>query len=225
MGDIKKEILHALKSQVFQRMWFKVFVVVVVLVLLFAIYRVVINPPIPKGEIGNEQVWENYEDVADIFNSLEFEGVEADKESVNELTFINSEDMATTINLFFVTANKGEQNLFTSTVSAEILEQDFFKYDLGERFTKIDEAMQRISRNGTLTNIEVVRSLPYLKKDVSRIVIDLNYQDLTEPIRVSILVKMIDVNKINSSEGETFEIPYIDSSIWELIEDIERQVD
>lgn len=126
--------------------------------------------------------------------------------------------------MFFFAANKSEQGIFTSSISHEILEKDFFKYSLQERFVKLDEAMQRISRNGKLSSVEVVRTLPYLKKGVSRIVLELFYNDLTEPIRVSVLMKTKKENAINTGEGETYDISYIDISIWELIDSIEGKV-
>lgn len=217
--------MYALKSQIFQRMWFKVFIVFVILLLIVVLYLAFVNPPIKKGEIGNEQVWQDYEEVAVTFNNLEFEGVEfEDANGESPDSNLNSEELETSINMFFFAANKSEQSIFTSSIAHEILEKDFFEYGLQERFAKIEEAMQRISRNSTLTSVEVIRTLPYLKKDVTRVVLDLSYSDLAEPIRVNVLMKTNKENAINTGSGETYDIPYIDVSIWELIDSIEGKV-
>lgn len=222
MSNIKEEILYALKTQVFKRVWFKVFIGIVILIIAVLIYFVFIASPVKRGEIGNKEVWTDYEKVSTEFNEADFQGVESEKMESN--SSLSSEEIETTINLFFFTANQMDQNMFTGAIAPEILETDFFQYDIGERFKKFDEAMKRLSRDGHLEKVKVVRSLPYLEKGVSRIVLDIHYHEIESPIRISILMKQVKETRMNVGEGETFNYSYIYSSVWDLIDDIESQV-
>lgn len=50
----------------------------------------------------------------------------------------------------------------------------------------MSEAMAQVTRNNKLDRIEIVRSLWQFQKDSTRIVVDLHYTDLKEPIRVNL---------------------------------------
>ncbi|UZN01316.1 hypothetical protein OL548_34760 (plasmid) [Lysinibacillus sp. MHQ-1] len=81
--------------------------------------------------------------------------------------------------------------------------------------------MSRLSRDGQLDKVEVVRSLWVLESNAVRVVLDIHYKDLSEPIRINLIVKMLEQYQFNASEGETIDLPYISSSVWDIIEMIE----
>lgn len=210
-NEITLQLWDALKNQVLKKTWFIVLCVVLLFLIGWFVYRAFSGTPVTIGEIGNEEVWKSYEDVIQLEQG----------EEVQPLESLASEQIDTVLNLFFFMANEGNLNLFTSAIDSAQLEKDFERFSFSERFTKYEEVMNRISRNGTLSKLEVIRTVPHLSKDTRRIILDLYYNDLENPIRVSVLVKSFEQYDINKTDGETFDIPYVSSSVWELIEVIE----
>lgn len=211
-NEVTGEIWTAFKEQVLSKTWFKILLVVLLLFFAWLIYFLIGRSPVTIGEIGNENVWKSYGNVIEL------------EKGDTEVTIeeINSEQIDTVINMYFFMAKEGNKNLFTSAIDNERLVKDFEQFPLNERFNKYDEAMKRISRNGTISKIEVIRTIPHLQKNTDRIVLDLYYENLSEPIRVSVLVTSYEQYDINQTEGETYQIPYISSSVWDLIDTIEN---
>lgn len=212
-NDFFIQIWDAIKNQVLKKTWFIVLCVLLLFIIGWFVYRALLGTPVTIGEIGNEEVWEVYESVIQLEQGND----------VVPLESLHSEQIDTALNLFFFMANEGNLNLFTSAIDSAQLEKDFDRFTLGERFTKYEEVMERISRNGTLTTLEVVRTVPHLSKNTRRIILDLYYKDLEKPIRVSVLITSYEQFDVNQTDGDTFDIPYISSSVWDLIEVIESE--
>ncbi|HCG4536204.1 TPA: hypothetical protein NJY08_005058 [Salmonella enterica subsp. enterica serovar Typhi str. AG3] len=225
MSEIMKELKNALKKQVFQKMWFKILVVFLVVIVGFGVYKSFVSPDVKKGEIGNKSVWNDYETLISEFDdtSKKLDGIEASdvsESSENDSSF-DSRKVESVINEMFITANIANRDLFAATFTSEQLNKDFFKYDISERFTKMEEAMSALSRQGQLDRVEVVRGIPLINNNSIRVVLDVYYTDLIDPIRFSVIVQYLEQNQFNDSEGETMDFPYIDSSVWDMIEEIE----
>lgn len=223
-NDVKEAIWLAIKDNVLKKTWFKIFAVLFVLGLGFGIFKVYLSPTVTKGEIGNKEVWDSYEDVDSDFHakSKTLDGIEVEVEKTEST--VDSRDIETVIIEFFNTANTNNSDLFVSSLTPEQLDKDFSKYTtVSERFQKIDEAMNRISRNGQIEKIDVIRSLMVLEKGAVRVVIDVYYKDLAEPLRINLIVKMLEQYAFNASKGETMKFPYVSTSVWDVIKVIEGE--
>lgn len=223
LKEIKDALWQAIKDNIIKKNWFKVLVVILILIVGLLIYKAYFSPTIKKGEIGNESTWKDYDSLAKEFDSTSktLEGIESETE--NSIPGFDSRKMETVITEFFVTADMKNSDLFISAMNPEQVDKDFSQYQLKERLDKIDEAMSRISRNGQLDKVEVVRSLWVLESKAVRVVLDVHYKNLAEPVRINLIVKMLEQYQFNASEGETIELPYISSSVWDIIEMIENK--
>ncbi len=224
MQEAWKAWKDGFKRYVWKNNWVRIGGILFLFVLGFVIYKTVISPDITIGEIGNKDVWSDYDNIVEQFSENEVDGVVVQTTTAPTADVsMDSTKIETTVNQFFSAARGNNSNIFTASMSAEHVESDFLKYPLNERFSKIDEAMNRITRNNKLTNVEIVRSIWMLESNTSRIVLDLHYDDLSEPIRVSLIVKFFEEYPFNVSEGDTVKIPYVHSSVWDLIKMIEGE--
>lgn len=220
MREIKEAIWLAISENIIKKTWFKVLSVLFVLVVGFVIYKAYFTPDITKGEIGNRTIWEDFELQAQEFErkSKTLDGV---KEIENTVPAIDGSKIETVINYFFFYANASNEDLFISTINPELLNQDFPELSLQEKFRKIDESMNRISRNGQIDKIEVIRSLWVMESKAVRVVLDIYYKDLEKPVRINLIVKKVEQNHNHSENEIENDLPYIHSSVWDIIEMIE----
>lgn len=140
---------------------------------------------------------------------------------VETKAYISAEE---TVEYFFAMAKVGDIQLFPSVFMSEVFQEDFFQYDFSEREKKLNEAMQRLSRNGTLERVEIIRDLWVLQKDSTRIVVDLYYKDLPEPKRINLMLKHIEQAPPNQTgNGMLLDVFFITTSVWEIIDHIEKE--
>ncbi|WP_447403089.1 hypothetical protein ACE1MS_22985 (plasmid) [Lysinibacillus sp. fkY74-1] len=221
MKEIKEAIWLSIKDNILSKVWFKVVLFFVVVIIGFVFYKAYFSPSINKGEIGNENTLIEYDSLASEFDktSKTLDGIEVEVEK--STSNFDSRKMETVITEFFSMANMNNADLFISSMNPEQIDADFSSNLLKERLEKIDEAMSRLSRDGQLDKVEVVRSIWVLESNAVRVVLDIHYKDLSEPIRINLIVKMLEQYQFNASEGETIDLPYISSSVWDIIEMIE----
>jgi|GEM_PF-2205865 len=220
MREIKEAIWLAIRDNIIKKTWFKVLSVLFVILVGFVIYKVYFTPDIKKGVIGNKTIWEDFELQAEEFErkSKTLNGVE---EIENTVPSIDGSKVESVINYFFFTSNSNNADLFVSTLNPELLNKDFPELNIQERFRKIDESMNRISRNGQIEKIEVIRSLWVMESKAVRAVLDIYYKDLKKPIRINLIVKKIEQSHNHSDNEKGNDLPYIHSSVWDIIELIE----
>lgn len=220
MREIKEAIWLAIKNNILKKTWFKVVSVLIFILVGFVLYKACFTPEITKGEIGNENIWVDFELQTSEFErkSKTLDGVEEIKNTVPN---IDGSKIETVINQFFFTANTKNADLFISTLNPEQLNTDFTNLDLNEKFEKIDESMIRISRDGQIERIDVIRSLWVLESKAVRVVLDIYYKDLEKPIRINLIVKKLEQSHTHSNNHEELDLPYINSSVWDIIEMIE----
>jgi len=220
MREIKEAIWLAIRENIIKKTWFKVLSVLIVFLVGFVIYKAYFTPEITKGEIGNKTIWEDFELQTEEFEkkSKTFDGV---KEIENTVPTIDGSKIESVINYFFFTANTNNADLFISTLNPELLNKDFPELNLQEKFKKIDESMNRISRNGQIEKIEVIRSLWVMESKAVRVVLDIYYKDLKKPVRINLIVKKIEQSHNHSDNEKDNDLPYIHSSVWDIIELIE----
>ncbi|PIJ97989.1 hypothetical protein [Lysinibacillus sphaericus] len=220
MREIKEAIWLAIRDNIIKKTWFKVLSVLFVILVGFVIYKVYFTPDIKKGVIGNKTIWEDFELQAEEFErkSKTLNGVE---EIENTVPSIDGSKVESVINYFFFTANSNNADLFVSTLNPELLNKDFPELNIQERFRNIDESMNRISRNGQIEKIEVIRSLWVMESKAVRAVLDIYYKDLKKPIRINLIVKKIEQSHNHSDNEKGNDLPYIHSSVWDIIELIE----
>ncbi|WDV09264.1 hypothetical protein [Lysinibacillus irui] len=220
MREIKEAIWLAIRENIIKKTWFKVLSVLLVLLVGFVIYKAYFTPEITKGEIGNKTIWKDFELQTEEFEkkSKTLDGV---KEIENTVPTIDGSKIESVINYFFFTANTNNADLFISTLNPELLNKDFPELNLQEKFRKIDESMNRISRNGQIEKIEVIRSLWVMESKAVRVVLDIYYKDLKKPVRINLIVKKIEQSHNHSDNEKENDLPYIHSSVWDIIELIE----
>lgn len=220
MREIKEAIWLAIRENIIKKTWFKVLSVLLVLLVGFVIYKAYFTPEITKGEIGNKTIWKDFELQTEEFEkkSKTLDGV---KEIENTVPTIDGSKIESVINYFFFTANTNNADLFISTLNPELLNKDFPELNLQEKFRKIDESMNRISRNRQIEKIEVIRSLWVMESKAVRVVLDIYYKDLKKPVRINLIVKKIEQSHNHSDNEKENDLPYIHSSVWDIIELIE----
>ncbi|MFY0520562.1 hypothetical protein ACOMCU_22435 [Lysinibacillus sp. UGB7] len=222
MREIKEAVWLAVRDNIIKKVWFKVLSALFIFIVGFGLYKAYFSPKITKGEIGNESIWNEFDKLSSEFErkSKTLDGVE---DVENPVSSIDGSKLETVINEFFYTANKNNADLFISTIHPDQVNTDFASFHLKERFNKIDEAMSRISRNGQIEKVNVVRSLWVLESKAVRVVLDVYYKDLDNPIRMNLITKRVEQYHTHSNEEEEIDIPYVSSSVWDIIEMIEEK--
>ena len=84
------------------------------------------------------------------------------------------------------------------------------------------EIMDRITRKSSIEKIDFLDINWTLNKDSVRVISDFYYLDLEEPIRVNVLVTKKETTDMHDNGDTEMEFYYIKSSVWELIDSIER---
>lgn len=217
--EVRKEIGRLLKRNT----WIKWVCLAIGILALAVCIKVIFFPSIPKGDIGGKDssTWQQMAKLND-----------------GEITTVdfNISDLDSVINMFFMSANRMDINMMTSVMTPEMIASDFSERtergELDEIFALYEEAMTRLSQNGTIEKIEIVGGNKMLG-DKQRVRLDLYYSELDIPANITLIVKMeTDELSVSDYTGETeneeqvkFMQYYIDTSIWDMIAAIESEVE
>ena len=213
-----KEYYESIHQQLLSKTWFRVTCVSLLILLLLLFYFIWKTPKVEKGVVGEKERWDNFQQ--ELINFRENESTELFEE--HDHTNEGDTTIEQSIEYFFFVVKSGDINLLGSTMNSEQFQKDFFQYEVVERTDKMTEAMQRITRDNRMERIEIVRSLWQFQKDSTRIVVDLYYSDLTEPIRVNLMMKSSEISDTHfEDEAHSDEVYFVNTSIWELIRNIE----
>lgn len=118
------------------------------------------------------------------------------------------------IDFLFGIAMLDKVDMFPDAFSTNRFFEDFKTTDGESKVETIKEAMNRLTKNGTLEKIKIMKSKDTsLEKGTVRLVVDLYYKELEDPIRVQI--------KVQKNETEK-QIYYVKTPIWNIIERIEK---
>lgn len=140
----------------------------------------------------------------------------------------NDEDMINTvkeryskpeaaIDYLFGISMLGNVNMYPDAFTVEQFFKDINDSENGSKIDHVKDIMNRLTKNGTLTNTKIVKKKSVGERE-SRIVVDIYYKDLDEPIRVQIKVK----KHVTKEKGNKQELYYISTSVWEIIKKIDK---
>lgn len=217
--EIRKEISRLLKRNT----WIKWVCLAIGILALAICIKVIFFPSIPKGNIGGKDsdTWQQMAELND-----------------GEITTVdfNISDLDSVINMFFMSANRMDIDMMTSVMTPEMIASDFSERteagELDEIFALYEEAMTRLSRNGTIEKIEVVGGNKMMNGK-QRVRLNLYYSELDTPVNIVFIVKKeTDELSVSDYTGETeneeqvkYKQYYIDTSIWDMIDAIESEVE
>ncbi|WP_079524072.1 hypothetical protein [Solibacillus isronensis] len=217
--EIRKEISRLLKRNA----WIKWVCLAIGILILGVLIKAIFFPAIPKGDIGGKDsdTWQQMADLND-----------------GEITTVdfNISDLDSVINMFFMSANRMDDDMMTSVMTPEMIASDFSERnetgELDKIFALYEEAMTRLSRNGTIDKIEVVGGNKMMGGK-QRVRINIYYSALDTPVNIVFIVKKeTDQLSISDYTGETeneeqvkYKQYYIDTSIWDMIDAIESEVE
>lgn len=217
--EVRKEIGRLLKRNT----WIKWVCLAIGILALAVCIKVIFFPSIPKGDIGGKDsdTWQQMAELND-----------------GEITTVdfNISDLDSVINMFFMSANRMDIDMMTSVMTPEMIASDFSERTergkLDEIFALYEEAMIRLSQNGTIEKIEIIGGNKMLGGK-QRVRLNLYYSELDTPANITLIVKMeTDELSVSDYTGETgneeqvkFMQYYIDTSIWDMIDVIESEVE
>lgn len=217
--EVRKEIGRLLKRNT----WIKWVCLAIGILALAVCIKVIFFPSIPKGDIGGKDsdTWQQMAELND-----------------GEITTVdfNISDLDSVINMFFMSANRMDIDMMTSVMTPEMIASDFSERtergELDEIFALYEEAMIRLSQNGTIEKIEIIGGNKMLGGK-QRVRLNLYYSELDTPANITLIVKMeTDELSVSDYTGETgneeqvkFMQYYIDTSIWDMIDVIESEVE
>lgn len=217
--EVRKEIGRLLKRNT----WIKWICLAIGILALAVCIKVIFFPSIPKGDIGGKDsdTWQQMAELND-----------------GEITTVdfNISDLDSVINMFFMSANRMDIDMMTSVMTPEMIASDFSERtergELDEIFALYEEAMTRLSQNGTIEKIEIVGGNKMLGGK-QRVRLNLYYSELDTPANITLIVKMeTDELSVSDYTGETeneelvkYKQYYIDTSVWNMIDAIESEVE
>ncbi|MEK5187205.1 MULTISPECIES: hypothetical protein [Solibacillus] len=217
--EIRKEIGRLLKRNT----WIKWVCLAIGILALAVCIKVIFFPSIPKGDIGGKDsdTWQQMAELND-----------------GEITTVdfNISDLDSVINMFFMSANRMDIDMMTSVMTPEMIASDFSERtergELDEIFALYEEAMTRLSQNGTIEKIEIVGGNKMLGGK-QRVRLNLYYSELDTPANITLIVKMeTDELSVSDYTGETeneelvkYKQYYLDTSVWNMIDAIESEVE
>lgn len=187
----------------------------------FAIYRTLAVPSVSNDKIEISTMVENlnYE------MNMKKEGIETNKVSQQLEERYSKPESA--IEYLFALSMLEKQDLYPDAFTLEQYSKDAFDTEATDREGLIIDIMNRLTRNKNLESVEYVKNMMVFEQDSIRLVVDLRYKDLSEPIRVNVKLKKVK-HLITSTNEPDFEYEtnyyYIDSSVWELIDRIEDNI-
>lgn len=217
--EVRKEIGRLLKRNT----WIKWVCFAIGILALAVCIKLIFFPSIPKGDIGGKDsdTWQQMAELND-----------------GEITTVdfNISDLDSVINMFFMSANRMDIDMMTSVMTPEMIASDFSERtergELDEIFALYEEAMTRLSQNGTIEKIEIVGGNKMLGGK-QRVRLNLYYSELDTPANITLIVKMeTDELSVSDYTGETeneelvkYKQYYIDTSVWNMIDAIESEVE
>lgn len=217
--EVRKEIGRLLKRNT----WIKWVCLAIGILALAVCIKVIFFPSIPKGDIGGKDsdTWQQMAELND-----------------GEITTVdfNISDLDSVINMFFMSANRMDIDMMTSVMTPEMIASDFSERtergELDEIFALYEEAMTRLSQSGTIEKIEIVGGNKMLGGK-QRVRLNLYYSELDTPANITLIVKMeTDELSVSDYTGETeneelvkYKQYYIDTSVWNMIDAIESEVE
>ncbi|OBW54653.1 hypothetical protein A9986_13565 [Solibacillus silvestris] len=217
--EIRKEIGRLLKRNT----WIKWVCLAIGILALAVCIKVIFFPSIPKGDIGGKDsdTWQQMAELND-----------------GEITTVdfNISDLDSVINMFFMSANRMDIDMMTSVMTPEMIASDFSERtergELDEIFALYEEAMTRLSQNRTIEKIEIVGGNKMLGGK-QRVRLNLYYSELDTPANITLIVKMeTDELSVSDYTGETeneelvkYKQYYLDTSVWNMIDAIESEVE
>lgn len=224
MKVIIQEFLVALKSSKLNNKWVKIAVALSTLIFIILIGKVLLFPSVEKGEVASSE---------NMTASIELMHKVANGEDVE--ASIDTENIETTIQLFFAGANEASLDLFASVLDPYQIQNDFIlKFEFSELENKYNEAMSRISRDGQIEAVDIVSSTRLIGMGKRRVVVDIHYYDLEKPVRASLIVESVEELEQHPHEEGTehshedlaeYKQPYITSSVWDFIRLIEEGIE
>lgn len=216
---------ESMQKQLFSKIWFRITCVFLLLILLLVIYLIWKTPDVEKGEVGTEESWENFQQELVNFRENEESLENHETHHDNGTSIEGTRNVEDGIEFFFLTVKAEDTDLFGSSITTERFQNDFFHYGVIERIDKMEEAMKRITRDGQLEQIEIVQNLWQFDKHSTQVVVDLNYKDQVEPIRINIKMTSSEYFDPHSEEEDYTDSVYqVNTSVWELIQNIEGKV-
>lgn len=213
-------VIREIIKAVIRSKWIIPSLIVTILVLVGTLWLSLRAPEVSPAQFAVEDTTKDLEMEIKAFYAATNED-ELPVSDVEASAYISAEE---TIEYFFTMAKLEDVQLFPSVFMPEVYQDDFFQFDFTERENEVKEAMKRITRDGTLEQVEIVRDLWVLQKDSTRLVVDLYYQNLSEPIRLNLMLKHIEQAPPNQTgNGTLLDVFFITTSVWEIIEHIEQE--
>ncbi len=120
-----------------------------------------------------------------------------------------------------------ETDLYPDAFTIEQYMNDVFTKVGENKEQKVKDIMERLTRDGKLTSVQFVKSKMVFDKKSLRVVADLYYNDLKNPIRVNVKLKEVEHDYIGHATDNVIsrsQFYYIDSSVWDIIDKIERNI-
>ncbi|USK62185.1 hypothetical protein [Peribacillus asahii] len=111
-------------------------------------------------------------------------------------------------------------DLFPDAFTVERFSEDVKAPELGSKVETVEDIMNRLTKNGTLTEVKVVKTKNTFEKMTVLFIVDLYYKDLAAPIRVQIKVK--ESGYTGNGENDKEQHYYVDTSVWKILEKIEK---
>lgn len=216
-----KEILGEIIKKCINSIWFKVILVVLIILMSGVLYITIKTPNVKKGTVLDDNRIQSIQKKINDFYSIESKGIPKETEAPNKVNKRNGA-VEEVILKYFSFAKLNEIELFPSVVSYGRFQSDFFKFEFDQRDAEMVKAFNKITRNHQLRSVKVIRTLWVMKANSTRVVVDLHYKDRKKPFRVNLLIKKIKQSD-GHSKGKETDMYFVDTSIWELIESIEHK--
>ena len=216
---MEKGVIAYFLQHVLTKGWFRISLVAVMILLGVTLYVTKQTPNINPGSLDIISTEDKLAKGVAEFYKRETSEDEIPLTEAEVDSYITAEK---TVNYLFSMAQVGDEQLFPSVFLPEVYQEDFLKFSIAERLSKVKESMKRITRNDQLVKVEIIRNLWVINKDSTRIVVDIHYKDLSEPIRINFLLKSVKQNPANLVGKDTEQdVYFVSSSVWEIVRNIE----
>lgn len=198
-----------------------ILIVIVILMVVIAAYMIVRYIAVPKvSEFKKDHT--EFLSTAQMENELTVQEDEVpDEEFVEYLKDKYSKPEAA-IEYLFSIALRNDVNDYPNAFTQEQISKDLFEQKEPDKEKLVQDILLRLTRDGTLTSVNVIKGMMVFEKSSIRIVCDLYYRDLDTPIRVNIKVKKEVMEHNEHDQSDSSEYFYIDSSVWDIIRKIEN---
>ncbi|KOP82381.1 hypothetical protein [Cytobacillus solani] len=129
------------------------------------------------------------------------------------------------VEYLFSIALQNDVNSYPGAFSQEQIQDDLFNRKEKDKEKLVQDILSRLTRDGKLTTVKVLKGMMVFEKDSIRVICDLFYEDRQSPVRVNIKVKKEKMEHLPHGDTDFHDISeyyYIDSSVWEIINKIEN---